>query len=403
MLDATAPGVSAPGVSVIHAPVIHALRGSCEPVAAPPTAAQLPFVSVIIPVRNEGACIACCLDSVLENGYPSGRLEILAVDGFSEDGTRAVLEHYARRFAAITMLDNPKQITPAALNLGIRAARGELVLRLDAHARLAPGYIRQCVAWIESSGADNVGGAMRTLPRGGGLIAAAIAAALGHRFGVGGSAFRTPAAGPHWVDTVFGGCYRREVFERVGPFNERLPRGQDMEFHLRLRRAGGRTLLVPSIHCDYFARCGAASFLRHNFSNGVWAVRPFVESEIVPVRARHLVPLGFVLALSAAGVIACLPLARLGPPLGLGSALFPLQWLGPWPLLLLASCYLAAALAAATQLAWRRRDMRLALVLPAVFLSLHLSYGLGSLWGLAVVAVTAARRARRFAAWINKR
>jgi hypothetical protein len=271
------------------------------------------------------------------------------------------------------MIDNPKQITPAALNLGIRAARGELVARCDARSRWEPDYLSQCVSWIEASGADNVGGSVRTLPRGGGLLARSIAAALGHRFGVGDSAFRAGASEPRWVDTVFGGCYRREVFRRVGEFNERLPRGQDLEFNLRLRRMGGRSLLVPAIRCDYLARCEARPFLAHAWTNGVWAVRPFAESCVVPVRPRHLVPLGFVVALGASVA----------------------AWLASWgaaPLYLLGSCYLAAAAAAAVQLARRHGQGRLVWSLPAVFLSLHLAYGLGSVWGVLSVAETLARR-----------
>jgi hypothetical protein len=345
---------------------------------------------------------------VLASDYPAERLEILVVDGMSGDGTRAIVDGYAARCPALRVLDNPATITPAALNRGIGEARGEWVVRVDAHARLAPDYISQCVAWAESSGADNVGGRMRTLPRGSGLLAEAIAAALGHPFGVGNSAFRTSVAEPRWVDTVFGGCYRRETLARVGEFNERLPRGQDLEFNLRLKRAGGRTLLVPSICCDYFARCDLRSFLRHNWTNGVWAIRPFAASEIVPVRPRHLVPLGLVLALGTALAIGLAPLGALPPgPLEFGP-LAPLPaeqgWLAAlpaapgglrfWPLLLLVSCYVAAALAATAQWSWRNRNVRLALLLPGVFAGLHLAYGLGSLWGVFEAAAAMAGLAR---------
>ena len=397
--------------------------------SAPLSAAQtLPLVSVLVPVCNEKQFLASCLDSVLANTYPAGRIEILVIDGMSDDGSRAVLESYTGRCGRIRLLDNPKTTTPAALNLGIREARGELILRLDAHARLAPDYIAQCVEWLAASGADNVGGSMRTLPRGPGLIARAIALALSHRFGVGGSAFRTPAEKPCWTDTVFGGCYRREVFERVGGFNERLPRGQDMEFNLRLRRAGGRTLLAPAIRCDYFARSGWWPFLRHNWTNGVWAIRPFFESRIVPVRPRHLAPLGFVVALVVAVLAAWLPLdpspfadsSQKILPRGVQShAALPLliavsgamstdamsgnavargaAAAGAWPLLAAALCYATAALCAAIQIARRQRDARLAMVLPLVFFSLHFSYGLGSLWGLGTAAPLVAARSLRLA------
>jgi hypothetical protein len=245
---------------------------------------------------------------------------------------------------------------------------------------------------------------MRTLPRGPGLAARAIALSLSHRFGVGGSAFRTPAEKPCWTDTVFGGCYRREVFERVGGFNERLPRGQDMEFNLRLKRAGGRTLLAPSIRCDYFARSGWWPFVRHNWTNGVWAIRPFLESPIMPVRPRHLAPLGFVAALVMAAVAAWLPHGVLPLPVAV-SSLVPrgAAVAGVWPLLALALCYGTAALGAAIQIALRQRDARLAVVLPVVFFSLHFSYGLGSLWGLGTAGPLVAARSLRLARnWIKR-
>ena len=108
--------------------------------------------------------------------------------------------------------------------------------------------------------------------------------------------FRVHTDEPKWVDTVFGGCYRREVFDRVGLFNENLVRGQDMEFNLRLKKAGGKTLLVPDIVSYYYARSDIKSFWKHNFTNGVWAILPFLYSPIMPVSWRHLVPLIFVTA-----------------------------------------------------------------------------------------------------------
>jgi lipopolysaccharide/colanic/teichoic acid biosynthesis glycosyltransferase len=369
-----------------HAPFRPAPRRDARLPAA--AAAGAPFVSVVIPVRNERDFLAACLDSVLANDYPAGRVEILAIDGASNDGSRAILDAYAARFPRLRILDNPQATTPAALNLGIAASRGEIFLRLDAHARLAQDYISQCVDWLAISGADNVGGAMRTLPRGTGLVAEAVALALSHPFGVGGSAFRTRPKKPCWTDTVFGGCYRREVFERVGGFNERLPRGQDMEFNLRLKRAGGRTLLVPSIRCDYFARSGLGSFLRHNWTNGVWAIRPFFESAIVPVRPRHLAPLGFVLALATAAA----PAASSAYAGTAGLARLSSSGAGPWPLLILLALYGTAAAGAAIDIARREHDARLVAVLPGIFCGLHLAYGLGSLWGLlSAVPILAAR------------
>jgi glycosyltransferase involved in cell wall biosynthesis len=319
-----------------------------------------PLVSVIIPCRNEIASIGRCLDSILASDYP--RFEVLIADGRSTDGTHELIEQCAARDPRVRLIDNPQLITPAALNRAIAAAQGEIIARIDAHAAIAPDYISRAVHHLESSGADNVGGSMRTIARSPGPFAPAIVAVLTHRFGVGNSHFRVGTDQPRWVDTVFGGCWRRRVFDRIGLFNERLPRSQDMEFSLRLKAAGGKTLLAPEICSDYFARSDLASFWRHNFVNGEWAVLPFAYSDIIPVRARHLIPLAFVTTLAAALVLvpfSALPLA---------AAVFP---------------YAVANLAASIHAAIRERRASLIPLATVAFASLHLSYGLGSLSGLA--------------------
>jgi succinoglycan biosynthesis protein ExoA len=320
-----------------------------------------PFVSVIVPCRNEAATLGRCLDSALASDYPADRMEVLVVDGMSEDGSRACIEQYAARDPRVRRIDNPARVTPAALNRAIRAARGDLILRLDAHSALAPDYLRLAVEHLDTFGADAVGGAMRTLPQKPGPFAEAIRVALTHLFGVGNSHFRTGAAQPRWVDTVFGACWRREVFERVGLFDEKLERSQDLEFSLRLGRAGGKILLVPRMEIRYYARAELVAFWRHNWTNGVWAVLPFAYARGVPVRWRHLVPLAFVAALVATQGLALLPYATLSLTISLHAA-------------------------------WKERKARLAVLLPVAFASLHLAYGAGSLWGVLRLIAIALRR-----------
>ena len=208
------------------------------------------------------------------------------MDGASTDGTREVIAAWAASDERVRMVENPQGTTPAALNRGIDAARGDVIARVDAHAALAPNYLSRAVAYLESGRADNVGGVMRTRAQRDGPWAGPVIAALTHPFGVGGSRFRTgrpePGEEPRWVDTVFGGCWRREVFEQIGRFNERLERGQDMEFNQRLRRAGGRILLAPDLVSEYYAHAELRSFWMHNWTNGVWAVLPFAYSREHP-------------------------------------------------------------------------------------------------------------------------
>jgi len=318
-----------------------------------------PFVSVIVPCRNEAAFIEQSIGSILASDY-LGCFEVVVADGRSTDGTRAMLQRIAEKDARLRVIDNPEGLTPVALNLAIAAARGEVILRFDAHAAMPADYVRRAVQLLISWGADNAGGSIRTVAQSEGLLAGPIAAALGSRFGVGGSAFRTSAGarGARLADTVFGGCWRREVFARIGGFNEKLARGQDLEFNLRLRRAGGKIVLDPEIVCDYYARASLASFWRHNFRNGTWAILPFVLSDVVPVRPRHLIPLAFVVALA---VSLALP--------------------SPWSIAAAAS-YAVANISASIQTALRARKGSYLLLLPPVFASLHIAYGLGSAWGV---------------------
>ncbi|HVO96435.1 MAG TPA: glycosyltransferase family 2 protein [Bryobacteraceae bacterium] len=316
-----------------------------------------PFVSVIVPCRNEFSFIGGCLDSILTSDYP-GPLEVIVADGMSSDGTRELLQSRASRDPRVRVIDNPERATPSAMNCAIAASRGEVILRFDAHAAMPADYLRRCVQLLLGSGADNAGGSIRTRAQTRGLFAETVAAALSSRFGVGNSSFRTlSAGGPRRADTVFGGCWRREIFSRIGSFNEKLSRGQDMEFNLRLRRSGGVILLDPSIVCDYYARTDLGSFWRHNFRNGEWAIRPFALSDIVPVRPRHLVPAVFVAALAMSFVL-------------------PFPWS-----IAVASAYGAANFAASIHEAWAARKAKYLLLMPLVFASLHVAYGLGSLWG----------------------
>jgi GT2 family glycosyltransferase len=326
-----------------------------------------PFVSVIVPCREEGKFIQQALDSIVANDFPKERLEVLVVDGMSEDDSRPIISQYVSRYPFMRLIDNPRKITSAALNTGIAQAKGSAILWMSAHNRYEKNYISRCVECLGKYEADNVGGVIIAVPRELSLIGRAIVDALGHRFGVGSSYFRVHTDEPRYVDTVFGGCYRRDVFDRVGLFNEKLVRGQDMEFNLRLRKAGGRILLVPDIVSHYYARSDMVSFIEHNFRNGEWAVLPFLYSPVMPVRPRHLVPLGFLLS---HGVLA---------------AAAPFSALGLSCLIAVAAVYAGTSLLASAQIAVRERNPAYLFMMPVVFLNLHFWYGLGSLKGLAVV------------------
>jgi glycosyltransferase involved in cell wall biosynthesis len=319
-------------------------------------------VSCILPCRNEERFIGPCLDSFLATAYPHDELELLVVDGCSNDGTRAIVEQYSARHPWIRLLENPKRIVPTALNIGIKAATGDVIVRLDAHVVYPPDYIPKCVAALERTGADNVGGMVVTLPANHTPMAEAIAVGLSHPFGVGNSWFRIGTTEARWVDTVPFGCFRRELFTRVGLFDEELVRNQDDEFNFRIIREGGRILLLPDVVSYYYARESPAHAARMLYQYGYF--KPLVARKIGRVvTLRQLVPPAFVAAL-AGGIVLTLLWPRGGILLGA-----------------LVVTYAAAALVSAAGQV-RTRGIRCAAALAAVFPLLHIAYGAGFIRGL---------------------
>jgi hypothetical protein len=262
----------------------------------------------------------------------------------------------------VRVLDNPRRIVPTALNIGIRAATGEVIARMDAHVVYPPEYLTGLVEALRQTGADNAGGRLETLPADRTPLARAIAVALAHPFGVGNSHFRIGTPGRRWVDTVPFGCYPREVFQRIGLFDEELVRNQDDEFNLRLIRRGGRVLLVPDVVSRYYARGSRRQLARMYFQYGYF--KPLVARKVGRVMTvRQLVPAAFaVVLLGGAGA------ALAWPPLAF-----------PWVLVI---ALYAALMAVAAARAVRPHGLRSAAALLGVFPILHLSYGVGFLRGL---------------------
>jgi glycosyltransferase involved in cell wall biosynthesis len=319
------------------------------------------LVSIAIPCRNEAAYIADCLDSILAGDYPRDRLEIIVADGRSEDGTREILSRYAAEHPCITVLDNPQLSTPAALNVAIRAASGSVVLRMDAHVLYPPDYVRRLVEGLRETGADNVGGVLQTVPAEDTPTARAIALGLSHPFGVGNSYFRTGTRERREVDTVPFGCYRREVFDQIGMFDEELIRNQDDEFNFRLIARGGRVLLLPEVICRYFARRSFRQVARMYYQYGYF--KPLVALKVGRVMTlRQLVP-----SILIATLLGLAALSAWVPGAGAAFALLTATY---------AMLVLACAAAAAGT------DLRCGLALAAVFPILHFSYGFGFIRGI---------------------
>ncbi|HQC15441.1 MAG TPA: glycosyltransferase family 2 protein, partial [Mesotoga prima] len=231
---------------------------------------ELPKVSVIIPARNEENFIEKCIESFLTCDYPGELIEVIVVDGMSEDRTREIVTEISGRDDRVLLVDNERKITPVAMNLGIKASKGDYIFFSGAHSEMPSDYISKCIKHAIESGADNVGGVMKTEPRVKSAVGIAISKVLSSPLGVGGAKFRTGVSKPTEVDTVPFGCYKREVFDRIGYFNEKLVRNQDIEFNLRLKRAGGKIILFPDIELTYYSRSTFKELWKNNFGNGFW-------------------------------------------------------------------------------------------------------------------------------------
>lgn len=337
-----------------------------------------PTVSVIMPIRNEVGYIHKSLEAVLQQDYPRDRVEVLVVDGMSDDGTREYLRERMHDDERIRLLDNPRRIVPTALNIALRHARGDIVVRVDGHCEIAPDYVRACVHAIETHGVECVGGPIETV--GVGVVGRAIAAAMSSPFGVGTARFRTNPGEQRLVDHLAFGAYRRTAFDLVGTFDEELVRNQDDEFSFRLTRAGGRILLTPEARSRYFGRGTLKGLWRQYFEYGFWKVR-VIQKHRRLASWRHLVPLAFVAAVLGTTALGGVT----------GSVWWPAAVLLPY-----AALNLIASVSAAGRAGWG-----VLAILPPVFATLHVAYGIGFGWG--VWAFLLSRRRGRPAPWSPER
>jgi len=325
--------------------------------------AQKPIIaSIIIPMMNEERFIGRCLETILSNDFPIEQCEILVLDGRSKDRSRKIVEEKAVKFPSIRLLDNPLGSVPTAMNIGIRAAKGEYILRVDAHSEYPPNYIRTCLEELARTGADNVGGRWITKAGAESLVARAIALTTQHPLGVGNAAYRL-GRGDCFVDTVPFGSYRRELFERIGPYREDLVRNQDYELNCRIRKAGGKIYLSSKINIVYFNVPTFSRFMRQAFNNGIYVAHMWFLNP-ASFCWRHGAPLLFVVGLLA----------------GLGLSVFSTSF--QTILVLVLALYFLTTLLASMQIAVRR-GIKFLPVLPGLFLSYHLVYGAGTIVGLA--------------------
>ena len=319
-------------------------------------------VAIIIPTLNEEHFITRCLESVLGQTYPTEKTDIMVVDGNSTDNTCAIVRALGKNHPNIRLLSNPKRYQSIAFNIGVAASDAQYIIRMDAHATYDQQYVEHCVDLLANHPEyGNVGGVWDIRPQNSSLIARANALLNQLKFGIGGAAFRMGATAQA-VDTVPFGAFRRQVVEQVGGMREDLARGEDNEYNARIRKAGYTVWLDPNIRSTYYARATWSSSCKQMYSNGV-SIGNLVYIDRNAIGLRHLVPLAFVLALILSLIAACF------------------TSYGWYAFGVIAGAYTLAAIVADID-ACCKHGWEYVLILPPLFFSVHVSYGIGTLIGL---------------------
>lgn len=321
------------------------------------------MLSVIVPIYNEEKYIEHCIQSILEQDYPKDDLEVLFVDGMSSDKTRRIVSSYSEKYPFIFLLDNPNRIVSYAMNVGIKASKGDIIMRLDAHSFYEKDYFSVLTKRLIELDADNVGVVCKTDVLNKTPKTLAIREVLSNKFGVGNSTFRTGVNKVKEVDTVPFGCWRRDVFEKYGLYDVRLVRNQDIELSKRIINGGGKIFIVPDTFCTYLARETFRGLAKNNFDNGKWNILTvFYTKKFSSLSLRHFVPLLFVLSLII-------------PPL-LSIFWFPFIWIS------IVSLGLYCGILGVISMKLSINKHLNFFYLIWSFMVLHLSYGFGSLVGI---------------------
>ncbi len=328
--------------------------------------------SIIIPVLNEEKFIEECIESVASNTDDIEKMEIIVVDGGSEDNTVEIVKKISSKYKNLILLHNPKKITPISLNLAIKESSGEFIVRLDAHALYSKNYVNKCIQVLENSDENigNVGGFIKTKPSQSSIFSKAVSLCLSSIFGVGISKFRiSKPKKREFVDTVPFGCFRRSLFDEIGLFNEEEPRNEDLEFNHRILNSDKKIILDPDIHSTYFSRSTLYKLFFQQFDNGKIVTNKFRGKESFH-KFRHFVPFLFFTYLLS------IPFFSLIESFYNSEGNFIFFYLFPGFL------YLILNVGFSFFIALKNKDILLFPIIIFVFFIIHLSYGLGSFFGI---------------------
>jgi glycosyltransferase involved in cell wall biosynthesis len=323
---------------------------------------ELPLVSIVIACRNEEKFIGKCLDSIMGQGYPKDKLEVLVVDGMSSDKTKEVVDEYTRDHPFVQLLENPKKLTPFAMNIGIRGSKGDVIILVNAHSILDKSFLKNSIDYLNRTQADAVGGTLKTINEGSSLMAKAIPIATDCILGAGGKRYRSRMEEGFVKDTLPYCAYRRELIEKIGCVDEDLIRDQDEEFNYRILKKGGKIFYSPHIKSYLFLRPSLKKLWKQHFQYGYF--KPLVVQKVGSLMTwRQAIPSLFVGSLILTGIL---------------SFFIQYAW---WCFLFILGCYAAVNLFFSFLLS-AKEDFRLFPFLVASFSILHVSYGIGYIKGI---------------------
>jgi len=320
---------------------------------------EIPIVSIVIPMFNERHNILQCLESIKNQDYPADKIEVFVVDGLSTDGSRELVEDYSKDHANIRLLENPDRQTAKALNIGAKAAAGEVIIILGAHSYIEKDFILQNIRLMKEKNVPCVGGTQ--INKGDSYIQQGIGKAMASPFGIMSAPYRFKKS-PCYVDTVVYAAYHRKLFQEIGYFDERAIIAEDAEFNWRIRQAGYKIYFSPDIISYYMPRSNLFRLAKQFFRYGMLRIN-VVKKHLDALKLLHIVPAAFVFLLGVTGFFSFFN--------GYFMSLFIILWIAYGGYLLVAT------ISTAVQSGWKYLP-----VLPLAFATMQLCFGTGFLVGL---------------------